>query len=315
MSPGEHVVELRHLRYFVALSEHLNFTRAAAACHITQSTLSHQIKQLEDFVGRRLFDRADKRVRLTHAGRALLSSAVRALNEIDQGIRSAREMKTMMAGELRVGAGVLAFNIAIMPACIGRFIEDYPSVQISAEEIETSVIRDRLLSREIDIGIGDSLPDCIDVEFSPLYREELVFAVARSHVFARRKRIRAVELHRQKVAVTARSMSTRPIVDRCLDEAGASPVLVAELTSVDALMQLAKTPQVGAIVSRNSVKYVPELIAVGIDGPTPYRTVGFLRVPQTDPSPLVRAFVDIVRAEVARAAVLPGWPWVEPSAR
>ncbi len=307
-------MELRHLRYFVALSEHLNFTRAAAACHITQSTLSHQIKQLEDWVGQPLFDRSDK-VRPTSAGRVLLTYSVRALAEIDQGIRSLREMRTTMAGELRLGAGVLAFNIAILPACIGRFVEDYPAVQIAVEEIETGVIRERLLSGEIDLGVGDLLHEASDVEFSPLYREELVLAVARSHPLAQRKRIRAVELHRLKVAVTARSMSTRPIVDRCLEEAGAVPVIVAELTSVDALMQLAKTPQVGAIVSRNSVEYVPELVAIGIDGPTPYRTVGFLRGVQPLSSPLVRAFIDIARTEVARAAALPGWPWVEPSSR
>ena len=306
-------MELRHLRYFVALAKHLNFTRAAAASHITQSTLSHQIRQLEEWIGQSLFDRADKKVRLTQAGRVLLTYAMRALDEVDQGIRSVREMRTMMAGQLRVGAGVLAFNIAVLPSCVARFIEEFPAVEISVEEAETATIRDQLLSGAIDIGVGDQFRIADEIDFLPLYREELSLATSRSHPFSQRKRIRAVELHRQKIAVTARSMTTRPIIDRCLDEAGAVPVLFAELTSIDALMQLAKTPSVGAIVSRNSVNYVPELVAVGIDDPTPYRTIGFLRMPQPPPSPLVRAFMDIVRAEVARAADLPGWPWIEPA--
>jgi len=81
-----HPVELRHLRYFLALSERLNFTRAAAAVHVTQSTLSHQISRLEDELGQRLFDRAERRVTITAAGELFLPKAVKALAEIDSGI-------------------------------------------------------------------------------------------------------------------------------------------------------------------------------------------------------------------------------------
>jgi len=71
-------MELRHLRYFVTLAEELSFTRAAERMHVTQSTLSHQIKQIEDEIGQRLFDRIGKRVVITDAGEALLPNATRA---------------------------------------------------------------------------------------------------------------------------------------------------------------------------------------------------------------------------------------------
>jgi len=76
-------MELRHLRYFTALADCLNFTRAAERVHVTQSTLSHQIRQLEDEVGRPLFERVGKRVVLTDAGELFQSYAMRALKEVD----------------------------------------------------------------------------------------------------------------------------------------------------------------------------------------------------------------------------------------
>jgi len=79
-------MELRHLRYFVAVAEHLSFTRAAARVHVTQSTLSHQIRQLEEEVGQPLFDRIGKKVVTTEAGELFLGFAIRALKEVDQGI-------------------------------------------------------------------------------------------------------------------------------------------------------------------------------------------------------------------------------------
>jgi DNA-binding transcriptional ArsR family regulator len=84
-------MELRHLRYFSALAGSLNFTRAAERLHVTQSTLSHQIKQLEEELGTLLFDRVGKRVALTEAGEAFLHSRTRALQEIDRGLGALRE--------------------------------------------------------------------------------------------------------------------------------------------------------------------------------------------------------------------------------
>src|ERR1700749_929863 len=77
-------MEMRHLRYFVALADCLSFARAAERVHVTQSTLSHQIKQLEDEIGQPLFERIGKRVVTTEAGELLLGFATRALKEVDQ---------------------------------------------------------------------------------------------------------------------------------------------------------------------------------------------------------------------------------------
>jgi LysR family cyn operon transcriptional activator len=107
-------MELRHLRYFVALAEHLSFTRAAARVHVTQSTLSHQIRQLEEELGQPLFDRIGKKVVTTEAGELFLGFAVRALKEVDHGLAVLKPSAAGLAGRVRIGT-THTFNIGLIP--------------------------------------------------------------------------------------------------------------------------------------------------------------------------------------------------------
>ena len=91
-------MELRHLRYFVALAECLSFTRAAERVHVTQSTLSHQIRQLEEELGQPLFDRIGKKVVTTEAGELFLGYAARALQEVDHGIAMLKPRRGGLSG-------------------------------------------------------------------------------------------------------------------------------------------------------------------------------------------------------------------------
>ena len=103
-------MELRHLRYFVSLAECLNFTRAAERVHVTQSTLSHQIAQLEQELGTALFERLARRVVLTEAGESFLAYAAKALKEVDQGVSDLKRAAGELSGVVRIGA-THTFNI------------------------------------------------------------------------------------------------------------------------------------------------------------------------------------------------------------
>ena len=126
-------MELRHLRYFAAVAEHLNFTRAAETVHVTQSTLSHQIKQLETEIGHRLFDRIGKRIVITEAGEQLLGKVKHALSEIDDGLRAVRGSAQQLSGSLRIGV-THTFNVSLLPACIDTFLGKHPSVRVTVQE-------------------------------------------------------------------------------------------------------------------------------------------------------------------------------------
>src|SRR5258705_13869376 len=143
-------MELRHLRYFVALAEQLSFTVAAEKVHVTQSTLSHQIRQLEDELGCRLFDRENKRVSMTQTGEAFLERVQNALREVDEGVWTVRLAADEMSGVVRIGT-THTFNMRIIPRCMALFLERHPSVRMDVLEMSGDDIAAALLRGELDI--------------------------------------------------------------------------------------------------------------------------------------------------------------------
>src|SRR3954470_12796842 len=146
-------MELRHLRYFVALAECLSFTRAAERAHVTQSTLSHQIRQLEDELGHAMFDRVGKRVMLTEAGETFLGYASKALREVDHGLSDLMRAGDQVTGEVRIGA-TGTFNIGFVPECLSLFLKRNPTAKVTVDELAADVIAQRLVDSSLDVGIA-----------------------------------------------------------------------------------------------------------------------------------------------------------------
>jgi LysR family cyn operon transcriptional activator len=296
-------MELRHLRYFSALAGSLNFTRAAERLHVTQSTLSHQIKQLEEELGTLLFDRVGKRVALTEAGEAFLHHATRALQEIDRGLGALREDPQAVAGELRIGS-THTFNLGFIPDCIAGFQQRYPRVRVRVDELAADVIAQRLQEGTLDLGIAYRPGAAGALQFEPLYNEEMVLVVAGNHPLARRKRVRMVELHRMPMVLLPASFVTRQMLDECFRSCGAEPQVVAEINTLAPIMGLVAKTQLAAIVSANAVQPNSGLVTVRLESPTPVRTPGMLWSPKARESAPPRAFAAIVRKVAFRTSML-----------
>jgi len=268
-------MELRHLRYFKALSECLNFTRAAERVHVTQSTLSHQIKQLEDELDKQLVERIGKKVVLTEAGELFLESVTEALSAVDHGLSALKDSVGMLTGEVRVGA-THTFNIEFLPECIAAFLDKHPNVKVIVEELSADEISEKLKSGAMDLGIAyrPNSPD--ELWFEPLHNEEMVLVVSDHHPFAQRKRIRFVELHRQQLVLLPREFSTRTMLDECFRACGAEPVVVAEMNTIAPMLQLVARTRIAAIVAANAVSEQTHLHPVMLESPTPIRTPGIL---------------------------------------
>ena len=269
-------MELRHLRYFVALADSLSFTRAAARVHVTQSTLSHQIRQLEDEVGSPLFDRIGKKVVTTEAGELFLGFASRALKEVDLGLAMLRPGAGGLTGQVRIGA-THTFNIGLIPECVALFLARHPTVQVRVEELPAEQIGAKLHSSELDIGIAYRPNGPTDLWFEPLYNEEMVLVVSDSHPLAGRKRIRMVELHQQRLVLMPDYFATRTLLDECFKASGAEPLVVAEMSTIAPMLGLVLRMQIGAIVAINAVPAaMAGLQLVPLESPTPIRTPGIL---------------------------------------
>ncbi|MTV41076.1 LysR substrate-binding domain-containing protein [Duganella radicis] len=268
-------MELRHLRYFKALSECLNFTRAAERMHVTQSTLSHQIKQLEESLDRPLFDRIGKRVVLTEAGEIFLEFVTSALAAVDQGIGALKESAGELTGHVRVGA-THTFNLQFLPECIATFLEKHPLVRVTVEELPAEEICVKLNSGELDLGIAYRPNNPDNLWFEPLHNEEMILVVSEQHPFANRKRIRFVELHRQQLVLLPEAFSTRAMLDECFRACGAEPLVMAEMNTVAPMLQLVARTQIAAIVTANAIDAGSDLHVVMLEDPTPVRTPGIL---------------------------------------
>jgi LysR family cyn operon transcriptional activator len=287
-------MELRHLRYFVALAECLNFTRAAERVHVTQSTLSHQIRQLEEELGRVLFERIGKRVVMTEPGEVFLEFAMRALREVDQGLGALQQSSRGLAGEVRIGA-TNTFNLGFIPECAATFMARHPTAKVIVTELPADEIGARLNAGELDLGIAYRPTGPSDLWFEPLYNEEMVLVVSDRHPLARRKRIRMVELHGQRLVLLPRMFATRTLLDECFQASGAEPAVVAEMNTIAPMLALVARTQIGAIVAIGAVTPGAGLCIVPLESPTPVRTPGILRKRDAKQTLQVRSFSSIVR--------------------
>ena len=192
-----------------------SFTRAAERVHVTQSTLSHQIRQLEEEIGQPLFDRIGKKVVTTEAGELFLAFAARALKEVDQGIAMLKPGGGGLTGQVRIGA-THTFNIGLIPECVALFLARHPTVQVRVEELAADQIAAKLHAGELDLGIAYRPSGPTDLWFEPLYNEEMVLVVSTTHPLAGRKRIRMVELHQQRLVLLPAYFATRDAARRML---------------------------------------------------------------------------------------------------
>jgi DNA-binding transcriptional LysR family regulator len=151
-------MELRHLRYLLAVAEDLNFRRAAKRLHVSHAALSQQIGDLEDELGLKLFNRNPHRVELTEVGRVFLREAKRTLTAAREAIARAREAVKGERGRLTIGC-ITTVTFAFLPEALARFRERFPLVEVTVLHMDNRVQIDALLNGEIMLGIGFPGPD------------------------------------------------------------------------------------------------------------------------------------------------------------
>ena len=189
-------MELRHLRYFVAVAEMENVSRAALKLHVSQPALSRQIRDLEDEIGFRLLERTAKSVRLTDAGRAFLDNARSLLQNADDAVTKARAVASAEPSELHVGYSPTP-TVEILPKTLRAFQRAMPNVHVRLHDWSNKDILDGIRDGRLQLGLfvpPAKASALRDVRYETLFQGRVCVAVAPQHPFARRRAIPIAEV-------------------------------------------------------------------------------------------------------------------------
>lgn len=179
-------MELRHLRYFIAVAEELNFSRAASRLHIAQPPLSQQIRALEDELGVQLFDRRRRPLQLTLAGQTFLESARLAVTQLEQAVRSTQRVYVGELGRLTVGFTSSVAN-SVLSDILRAFRERNPDVELVWRELATYPQIQGLRDRQIDVGLFHLPNEALvydDLSFMTILSEALIVVLPETHPLA-----------------------------------------------------------------------------------------------------------------------------------
>ena len=291
-------MNLRDLRYLVALADERHFGKAAERCFVSQPTLSAQVRKLEEYLGVPLVERQPKRVALTPTGEKVVRRARVLLQEADAIVELARNDRDPLAGPLKLGL-IPTVGPYLLPHVAGRLRKELPRLKLMLYEYQTEPLLEKLRGGEIDVGII-ALPVALDgLESAELYDEPFTLAVPASHALADHERIKVDDLRGETLLLLEDGHCLR---DQALEVCSRIRVNEAQdyrATSLETLRQM--------VAAGHGITLLPELAAETPVGtarglrikpfarPAPSRTIGAVWRKSTTRAPAIDAIVEVVR--------------------
>ncbi|TWT32162.1 HTH-type transcriptional regulator CynR [Thalassoglobus neptunius] len=291
-------MELRHLRYFLAVAQHCHFRNAAEELLVSQPTLSQQIKDLERELGIPLFERVGRRARLTQAGETYRDYAQRALDVLEEGQSVLNEFDDLLRGRLTAGV-VQTVNAYLIPKVVARFASEHPEVNLKVEELSAGEIENRVLGGSLDVGVSFTPTTRREFDVEKLFEEQLVLVLHPDHPVAKRKRIRVSQLSNERFCLLDRSFCTRRLVEECFRSGEATLNVAVEMNSVEGIIATLEAGGPPSILPRLAVTSSTILKSVELQAPTPARTICVLRSKGHAPIRARDVFVDQLKHQVA----------------
>jgi DNA-binding transcriptional LysR family regulator len=293
-------MELRQLRYAVAVATHRHFTRAAAAVPVAQPALSHQIKLLEQELGVELFERSRSGTRVTEAGEIFVLRARRALAEMDAAREEIAALNGLTAGRLVLGA-MQALAGLDLPRLIAAFHAAYPGVDVSLREESARDMLALSARGEVDLAIAalDVEPPA-GLEAIPLVREPVLVAMPAAHPLAALATVPVPQLRGETFIFFKPGTGLRAVSDRAAEQAGFVPHVGFQTSSHDRLLALVSEGLGVAFVPASAVSDPPPHgVAVRPASPAIDRTVGVAWRAGHRHTPAASAFLALLREQAS----------------
>ena len=279
-------LKLRQLEGFVAAADRGSFAAAASAMAMTPAAFSQLVRELENTIGMALFERTTRRVELTDAGQRLLASVRRPLNDLAEVNADMRALAGGLRGKVAMSIlHSLAFGIGTK--ALAQLRRSHPDINVRMIEDQNEVLIEKVRSREVDMGLGMFTHAHEDLEFQPMFEDELVAVMPTAHPLRRSRTINWAQLAKTPLILLPAKSSVRNLVNAGLLVAGNPTHEITEVISMVTALNMAQAgfgitilPQ----LSLSSLK-VAGMVVRPIGEPRPRRKIGLLRRANRPPSP------------------------------
>ncbi len=286
-------MNLRQLRYLVALADERHFTRAAAREHVAQPALSQQIRSLEAELGMPLVERTTRRVAMTQAGEVLVARARRALAELDAAHAELQSLAGVQTGRLSVGA-LHTMGPVDLSLLLATFHDRHPAIELTVREQSSEELAAMLRDDEIDLAFL-SVTERIQsrgLSLRPLVSEELVVVLPAEHALAGRDRLRLRDLSGESFISFREGARLRELLVRSAQRAGFEPRIALESNESRRIRSLVSRGLGVAILPRSDAEGPGSSVAVSdLVEPPLTRDVTLAARAERRPSPAAEAFV------------------------
>jgi len=300
------VIFPRPLQYLLAIAEHGSYTRAAEALHVSQPTLSQQIKQLEDSLQAMLLDRSGRAVRLTDAGEVYIRHARRALGELDAGARSIHDLQNLSRGSLRLGWTPITDYLTC--SLLHKFSRRFPGITLSTLEMPQDDIEVAVAENRIDVGIAFTKPlsteaRLIGIETRMLFEETLCLAVGNSHPRAgQNEPIQSRDFARESLALLNTDFALRRHIDRYALGLGIEPRIAIETNSLSVIIELIQAGPLATVLPSTIVRTQCGMYSIALEPELPHKAITVIFRKGGYKSAACLAFIDMAADWAARRA-------------
>jgi len=300
-------MELRQLRYLLAIAEEGHMGRAADRVHITQPGLSQQLKKLEEELGVRLLERHTRGVRLSVAGAALLPYARNALRLIQDAKAAVADLTQLPQGSVKIGT-LQAINVGLLPQIVGTMVSAHPKITVHVQELAAVDIELGVVEGRLDLGIAflpvAQSPERLETEH--LFEEELVLVVRAGNPLADNPTFCFGRLPEIGLSLLPSRYQVRRLLDASLRAHDLSPQVVVEMDTIHSLLAVVRASDLGTILPAMAItKDATDLRCVRLVDPTPTCSVGLIRRKKSFQSSAARAVAEQLR-ELTAAYTYPG---------
>ena len=294
--------DLRHFEAFLAVARHGHFTRAAAALHVSQPALTVQIRQLERGLGVRLFDRNNRRVALTAAGREFVAPVERLLLDHAAIVRQAGDLSAGLGGVVTVAA-LPSVAAGLLPSAIQRLTRQRDGIVVRVRDVITGRLIDLVRAGDVDFGIGSLTRPDPGIAVERLMTDRLCAFAPVTHPISAKRRVTLRELSGYPLILTGRDSSVRQLFERALERERLPAHIAQEATYMSTAIGMARAGLGVAVLPQSARpdRVGDDVRAIEIRQPVLTRDIGILWRMGRSLSPPARLLVGALRADVRAA--------------